>query len=115
MIRRFFLLTGSCWLPSELLRKINYDNARQLLASSLPPRRVMAPRLRDDFALTGRLDHGAWLSGAVPHLDQQSSNESVSMGVETEIKVLWSPRYLYVGFKIPFEKLHVFDPPLIES
>ena len=108
-------LISGIGLPSEVLRKIYFDNARQLLASSLPPRRVMAARLRGDFALSGRLDHEAWEATAATHLDQQSSNGSVRMGVETEIKVLWSSRYLYVGFKAPFEKLHVFDPPLIES
>ena len=102
-------------LPAEVLRKIYFDNARQLLASSLPPRRVIADRLRDDFVLSGHLDHEAWEATAVTHLDQQSSTGSVRMGVKTEIKLLWSPRYLYVGFKAPFEKLHVFDPPLIKS
>ena len=32
-------------LPAEVLRMFYYDNARQLLASSVPPRRVIAARL----------------------------------------------------------------------
>jgi hypothetical protein len=46
-------------LPPEVLRKIYFDNARKLLARSLPLPTVTATRIETDFVPDGRLEEPA--------------------------------------------------------
>jgi len=102
-------------LPENVLRKIYFDNARELLSASLPPRLLQAHHLSEDFDLSGRLDHPAWERTPVTWLDQQSLSGEVRAEAATQVKALWSEHYLYVGFRAPFETLHVYDPPNMEG
>lgn len=98
-------------LPNEVLRKIYFDNARHLLAKSLPPRTVTAKFIPMDFKPSGDLSHPAWKKAEPTFLEQDSKTAKVLPDSTTEIRVLWSKQYLYVGFKASFETLNTFQPP----
>jgi|UPI0004BBC50C predicted TIM-barrel fold metal-dependent hydrolase len=98
-------------LPADVLRKIYFDNARQLLAGSLPHRTVTARSMEQDFKLTGDLSHPAWYKAEPTYLEQDSKTGKVLPESSTEIRALWTDQYLYVGFKASFETLNTFQPP----
>ena len=98
-------------LPSSVLRKIYFDNARQLLASSLPPREITAKSIQSDFTIAGNLSHPDWQGAEPTYLDQTSNIGVAVPESSTEIRALWSNQYLYIGFKAPFETLNTFQPP----
>src|SRR5262249_59246955 len=51
---------SSIGLPAPVLRKIYFDNARRLLARSLPPPVLRAAHVDQDFEPDGVLDDPAW-------------------------------------------------------
>src|ERR1043166_2762571 len=51
---------SSIGLPESALRKIYFDNARKLLARSMPLPVIKAARVEKDFALDGSLANAAW-------------------------------------------------------
>ncbi len=98
-------------LPSSVLRKIYFDNARELLASSLPPREIAAKSIPTDFQLKGDMSHSAWQKATPTHLDQSSKTGQVLPESSTEIRALWTNEFLYVGYKASYESLNTFQPP----
>ena len=102
-------------LPDSVLRKIYFDNARLLLAHSLPTREIVASSIQSYFEPTGDLRHPAWQRANPSYLDQNSMTGEVKSESSTEIRVLWSHQYLYVGFKASFETLNTFQPPKFNS
>jgi hypothetical protein len=63
---------SSIGLPASALRKIYFDNARKLLARSLPPPVLKASHLKEDFTPDGRLDEPAWRQAQVARLEYAS-------------------------------------------
>jgi len=100
-------------LPNSVLRKIYFDNARKLLARSLPPPRVHAARIATDFAP----GHGGkfWTAATPTWIDQQSADATARPKLATEVRVLWSDDFLYLRYVCPFEKLTVFEPVQTEG
>ena len=97
-------------LPASVLRKIYFDNARKLLAKSLPLPRVKAARVNADFELTGNLSHAAWQKTQPARLEYQSNSHSALPEVSTAVRLLWSDQYLYLGYECAFTQLTVFEP-----
>lgn len=97
-------------LPAEACRKIYFDNARKMLARSLPLPVVKAVHIDRDFAVNGLLDEPEWNQAAPTRLEYQSADSSAHPELSTPVRLLWSDKYLYLGYECPFSKLNVFAP-----
>jgi hypothetical protein len=102
---------SSIGLPVSVLRKIYFDNARQLLARSLPTPVLQARRTARDFTPDGDLTKTLWQTVAPIYMDAQGSDGVIRAGLSTTVRCLWSSNYLYLAYSCPFTDLTVFDPP----
>ncbi len=105
---------NSIGLPLPVLRKVYFDNARRLLARSLPPPVVTATRISADFELDGALDDGIWSRGGLARVEYGSLRHEARPELATTVRVLYSDRFIYFGWECPFAKLTVFDQPTVE-
>lgn len=102
---------SSIGLPASVLRKIYFDNARRLLARSLPAPVVRAARIDHDFDPDGVPDDAAWSKAVPARLEYGSLKADARPEMATSVRVLYSDRYLYFAWECPFTKLTVFDTP----
>lgn len=106
---------SSIHLPAEVLRKIYFDNAHKLLARSIPLPTVRAHHIAEDFAPDGELHEEAWKEARATRLEYNSYDAKAHPELSTAVKVLWSEKYLYLGYEAPYTKLDVFAPPQKEE
>lgn len=102
---------SSIYLPPEVLRKVYFDNARKLLARSLPAPTMRAAHIEQDFDLDGDLSKPVWAKAAPVRLEYTLRNAAARPELSTAVRCLWSPTSLYFAFECPYTKLTVFDPP----
>lgn len=102
----------SIHLPNSVLRKIYFDNARKLLARSLPLPVLRARRISQDFAVNGNQNSPVWQTAQPVRLEQVSYNGAARPELSTTVRALWSDQFLYLAFECPYTKLTVFAPPL---
>lgn len=100
----------SIGLPSAVLRKIYFDNARRLLVRSLPPTTLHARRMMRDWVPDGRLDEVEWSRAKPFPLEQQSADGVVRAELSTVCRALWSDGFLYLSFECPYSELTDFGP-----
>jgi predicted TIM-barrel fold metal-dependent hydrolase len=105
---------SSIGLPASVLRKIYFDNARQLLARSLPPPVVNAVRIEKDFELDGLLDDPVWQTAHPARVEYGSLKYDARPELATTVRVLYSDQFLYFGWECPYTKLTIFDKPTVE-
>jgi predicted TIM-barrel fold metal-dependent hydrolase len=96
-------------LPSGVLRKIYFENARRLLGKSLPLPFVKAPRVKRDFQPDGRFDDADW-EKATPVRVESSFNGEARPELSTTVRTLWSDQFLYLAYECPFTNLTVYSP-----
>jgi predicted TIM-barrel fold metal-dependent hydrolase len=101
---------SSIGLPPEVLRKIYFDNARKLLGRSLPAPTVRARRISQDFVPDGDLDEEIWDTAQPALIECESRDYSAKAEISTEVRLLWSGEYLYLGYTCPYTKLTTFEP-----
>lgn len=106
---------SSIGLPAPVLRKIYFDNARKLLARSLPLPVVQARRISQDFMPNGELDEPVWQTARPVVLEYASPDHWARPEMATTIRVLWSDDWLYLAYESPYTRLTVFDPPQSDS
>jgi predicted TIM-barrel fold metal-dependent hydrolase len=102
---------SSIGLPAPVLRKIYFDNARKLLARSLPLPVVRGRRISQDFQLNGELDEPVWQTAQPVVMEYFSGDYSARPELATTVRVLWSDDSLYLAYESPYTKLTVFEPP----
>jgi len=102
---------SSIGLPVPVLRKIYFDNARKLLARSLPPPVIKARRISADFEPNGALDEAVWQTARPVFLECESRDGAARPELSTPVRLLWSGQFLYLRYDAPFTELTVFDPP----
>jgi len=102
---------SSIGLPDSVLRKIYFDNARRLLARSLPLPTMTATRIEQDFNIDGDLSKPVWRNAAPVRIEYTLREASPRPTISTTVKCLWSPTHLYFAFECPYTRLTVFDPP----
>jgi len=102
-------------LPVSVLRKIYFDNARKLLARSLPLPTLRATRVESDFTLTGNLSSPAWQRAAPVAMEYQSDDSSPRAEAATRVRALWSDEYLYLGYEAGFAELTFFEPAILNE
>ncbi len=101
---------SSIGLPSSVLRKIYFDNARKLLVRSLPAPVLEARHVSQDFEIDGTLSHPLWQTAKPVLMEQSSVNGTVKPELSTPVRALWSAKYLYLGYECPYTRLTVFEP-----
>jgi predicted TIM-barrel fold metal-dependent hydrolase len=97
-------------LPSEVLRKIYFDNARRLLVRSLPFATLKAKRITRDFAPDGKLTEAGWAQATPFHLEQESGDGQARPEISSTCRALWSDKFLYLSYENPFTELTDFGP-----
>jgi hypothetical protein len=103
---------SSIGLPASVLRKIYFDNARQLLARSLPVPVAKARRTSVDFEPDGDLSKTIWQTAAPVIVETQSADGKIRPELATAVRCLWSDKYLYLSYRCPYTKLTTFkDAP----
>lgn len=102
---------SSIGLPASVLRKVYFDNARKLLARSLPLPVVRARHISQDFQPNGELDEPVWQTAKPVVMEYSSGDYSARPEMATAVRVLWSADSLYLAYECPFTKLTVFEPP----
>jgi hypothetical protein len=98
-----------------VLRKIYFDNARKLLARSMPAPTVKAARIESDFVLDGSVSHPAWQKARPAYVECQSRDYSARPELSTRVRLLWSDHFLYLGYECPYRRLTVFTPARFED
>ena len=98
-------------LPAPVLRKIYFDNARRLLARSLPAPTARATRIGRDFVPDGRLNEPEWRLAKTAWIDCESASGRPRAALATAVRLLWSDAFLYLAYESPFTELTVFEPP----
>ena len=106
---------SSIGLPASVLRKIYFDNARKLLARSLPPPTVKAVKVEEDFEPDGRLSETAWKKANPAWLECESRDYTAKPELSTAVRVLWSNTHLYLGYESPYTQLTTFEPPQMDK
>jgi predicted TIM-barrel fold metal-dependent hydrolase len=97
-------------LPAPVLRKIYFDNARKLLARSLPAPRLKAARIAADFKPDADLSKAAWQKARPVQVDCRTQDHAAMPELATEVRALWSDQYLYLAYTSPYTKLTQFLP-----
>lgn len=101
----------SIYLPAPVLRKIYFDNARRLLARSLPAPALKAARIDKDFELDGDLSKAVWQKASPVVVEYTLKEGEARPALSSTVRCLWSPAALYFAFECPYTRLTVFDPP----
>ena len=101
---------SSIHLPAAVLLKIYFDNARKLLARSLPAPRLKARHTTCDFEPNGDLTKTIWQTATPVRLEYQSLDSAARPEFSTRVRALWSQQFLYLAYECPYTKLTVFNP-----
>lgn len=101
---------SSIGLPPEALRKIYFDNARKLLARSLPLPVMKSKSIGRDFPPDGRFDEREWADAEPVRLEYQSNDSAARPELSTAVRSLWSNGFLYLSYECPYTQLEVFSP-----
>ena len=97
-------------LPASVLRKIYFDNARRLLARSLPAPVLEAVRVEHDFQPDGNVTKRVWQSARPVTVECDSRTAAARPDMTTTVRALWSEQFLYLAYECPFTTLTVFQP-----
>jgi hypothetical protein len=106
---------SSIGLPASVLRKVYFDNARKLLARSLPLPVLRARRISQDFQPDGVLQEAVWQTTTPVWLEYSANQVQARPEFATQVRALWSGQFLYLVFECPYTKLTVFDPPRLDA
>jgi hypothetical protein len=71
---------------------------------------IRATRIERDFAVDGILDEAERRQTIPARMEYQSGDASALAELSTPVRVLWSDRYLYLGYECPFTTLNTFIP-----
>ena len=99
-------------LSPAVQRKILFDNARKLLARSLPTPKAVAHYTNDTITLDGKLHESAWEIATPVFVENALVTGAVVPQISTTVRTLWSDDAIYFAFEAPYTELTVFEPPL---
>jgi len=102
---------SSIGLPASVLRKIYFDNARRILARSLPPPVATATRINKDFEPDGELAEAVWEKARPVSVEYGSLKSDARPALSTTVRILYSGEFIYFGWECPFTELTVFETP----
>lgn len=94
-------------LPAPVLRKIYFDNARRLLARTLPEPVLKAGRVAGAGPDVAEAD---WDAAAPVWLEQSSGDGRVRAELSTRVRALWNDDHLHLEYVAPYTRLTTFEP-----
>lgn len=99
-------------LPSAVLRKVYFDNAVRLLVRSLPVPAVKARHtgIGGEILIDGKLNEGDWHHAPTVMIEHTLKEGIARAEISTQVRLLWSDRWLYLGYEGPFTELTTFSP-----
>lgn len=99
-------------LPPSVLRRIYFDNARWLLARSLPAPEWRARRVPAGLApeTDSEGPGSAWERAEPVWVEQSSRDGRVRPELSTEVRAWWTEQHLYLAFQSPYTRLTTFEP-----
>jgi predicted TIM-barrel fold metal-dependent hydrolase len=101
-------------LPASALRKIYFDNARKLVAPSMPfP--VSRVSLIDHEIELSDLNNAAWDSAPPTRLEYSARDSTAQPASATLIRAIYSTDSLYFRYDAPFTELTQFEPARLRS
>jgi hypothetical protein len=101
---------SSIHLPAAVLRKVYFDNARKLLARSLPLPVAKARHTTRDFKPDGDVDKEIWKSATPVRLEYEGRDAAARPALATTVRLVWSEQFLYLAYECPYTKLTTFEP-----
>jgi predicted TIM-barrel fold metal-dependent hydrolase len=103
-------------LPAGVLRKIYFENARKLLARSLPAPSIQAQRIEREVDLEKGLRAAPWRKAEAVRMVEGSLDRKARPEMATAVRALWSDQFLYIGFRAPYTELTTYSPadPAVE-
>ncbi len=102
-------------LPDSTLRKVYFDNARKLLAGSLPTPILKAHRIANDFSPDAATAQSVWDKAEPVWIDYESKTVTPRPRLSTTVRALWSANALYLRYESPYTELTTFQPPKLDS
>jgi predicted TIM-barrel fold metal-dependent hydrolase len=99
-------------LSDGALRKVYFDNARKLLARSLPAPVCSAVKRKGNLAT---FDESAWADVPVTRLEYGSADVNAMPKSSTTIRVAYTDKDLIIRFDAPFSELRTFEPARLDS
>ena len=102
-------------LPAPVLRKIYFDNARKLLAKSLPLPVMKAARIARDFAPDGKLTENEWATAVPARVEYALADSASWPQLSTSVRALWSEEFLYLAYESPYTKLTMAAEPSLDG
>ncbi len=105
---------SSIGLDPPVMRKIYFDNARTLLARSLPPPLLRARHISQDFEPASASRSPLWQTAEPGLIEQVSADGKARPELCTSVRALWSEGYLYLHYECPFTRLTAFEPAQFE-
>jgi predicted TIM-barrel fold metal-dependent hydrolase len=101
-------------LPNSVLRKIYFDNARKLLARSMPFAECKVARASAALDLKN-LESAEWAKAPLSRLEYGSANASAYPQSATLIRALYDDESLYLRYDAPYAELSTFEPARLNS
>ena len=101
---------SSIGVPPEVQRKVFFDNARKLLARSLPAPVLKAARAEKDFEPDGDGADAAWAKATPVRVEYSLKEGAARPELSTEVRCLWTGEALYFLFRSPYTRLTTFEP-----
>jgi predicted TIM-barrel fold metal-dependent hydrolase len=98
-------------IPVDVQRRVYFDNARKLLARSFPPPVIQAKRITADFVPNGRLDEDVWDTATPARIEYELDDCIAYPQLSTAVRILWSDKYLYLGYEVPYTELSMAEQP----
>jgi predicted TIM-barrel fold metal-dependent hydrolase len=98
---------SSIGLPPQVVRKVYFDNARRLLARSLPLPVIKAKHAEKDFDVTAAAN---WKPAAPTHIEYSLKDGAPRPELSTEVRCLWTNDSVYFRFTCPYTTLTTFEP-----
>lgn len=103
-------------LSNSVLRQIYFDNARKLLARSLPAPVCTAVRVRQDWTdLDELLTSPVWRNVPPNRMEYGSFDASARPRSATLVRACYSAENLYLRYDAPFSTLSTFEPARLQS
>ncbi|WP_197455082.1 amidohydrolase family protein [Stieleria varia] len=94
-------------LPTDVLRKVYFDNARRLFVRRFPLPTLRAKLIESDFVPDGKLDDEVWQTTQPARIEYTIDRATPMPNISTQVRVLCSPKYLYLGFVAPYTQLQM--------
>lgn len=102
-------------LSSDMLRKIYFENAMQLLARTLPAPRIKAARVSDDVLTRDLFDQDLWETARPALMDRNSFKAEFAAKSLTSVRALYSSEFAYFRFDARYAQLTTFEPPQMDK